>query len=100
MISADATEEVQVNTGAFAPEYGNALGGIVNTVPKVGRVDKYEGFLRWRTDAAFAWGSQLSDLILVDDGRKLTAIHTGEGNKLLGPEQHKFEFESEVPYQF
>ncbi|OGU13942.1 MAG: hypothetical protein A2X61_16470 [Ignavibacteria bacterium GWB2_35_12] len=92
MISAFATEEIQVNTGAFAPEYGNALGGIVNTIGKVGRTDKYEGFIRWRTDVDALWGSQLSDLVLKDDGRKLTAIHTGEGNKLQGPQQHKFEF--------
>ncbi|MBL8005238.1 MAG: TonB-dependent receptor [Candidatus Kapabacteria bacterium] len=48
-ISNFAVEEVQVLTGAFAAEYGNAMGGIVNTVVKTGRTDKIEAILRYRT---------------------------------------------------
>lgn len=48
-VSSFAVEEVQVLTGSYSAEYGNALGGIVNTVVKSGRTDRYEGFARWRT---------------------------------------------------
>src|SRR5690606_28326854 len=41
MISAYATEEVQVISGNFAAEYGDAQGGIVNTVMRLGRTDRY-----------------------------------------------------------
>lgn len=40
MVSAYATEEVQVITGNFAAQYGDAQGGIVNSVMKTGRTDQ------------------------------------------------------------
>lgn len=52
-----ATEEVQTKTGGFGAEYGNALGGIVNTVVKTGKTDRYEGVVRWRTDVPFMFGN-------------------------------------------
>ena len=52
-----AVEEVQVLTGSFAAEYGNALGGVVNTVTKTGRTDRYEATLRFYTDnVGFLYG--------------------------------------------
>ncbi len=57
MPSPYATEEVQANTGAFGAEYGNAVGGTVNTVVKTGRTDMFEGLLRWRIDVPFLWGN-------------------------------------------
>lgn len=56
-VSNFGVEEVQVQSGAFGAEYGNALGGVVNTIVKTGRVDKYEGLFRWRTDVPSLWGS-------------------------------------------
>jgi outer membrane receptor protein involved in Fe transport len=44
-------QEVQVVSGGFAAEYGDALSGIVNTVTKEGRADKYEGEIDYMTDA-------------------------------------------------
>ncbi len=55
-VSNFGVEEVQVQAGAFGAEYGNALGGVVNTIVKTGRVDKYEGVFRWRTDMPSLWG--------------------------------------------
>lgn len=52
-----ATEEVQAQTGGFSAEYGNAVAGIVNTVVKTGRTDRYEGQLRWRKDVPFLYGT-------------------------------------------
>ncbi len=52
-----AVEEVQVLTGNFAAEYGNALGGVVNTVTKTGRTDRYEATFRFYTDnVGFLYG--------------------------------------------
>lgn len=57
MPSPFATEQVQAQTGGFGAEYGNALGGIVNTVVKTGKTDRYEGLVRWRKDAPFLFGT-------------------------------------------
>ena len=57
MPSPFATEEVQAQTGGFGAEYGNAIGGIVNTVVKTGRTDRFEGLVRWRKDVPFMFGS-------------------------------------------
>ncbi|MBI5325775.1 MAG: TonB-dependent receptor [Ignavibacteriae bacterium] len=92
MISQLATEEVQVLTGDFSAEYGNALGGIVNTVAKSGNTEIYDGYMRWRTDLNGLWGSALSDIKLVDDGSVLSAVHTGSGPQYQGPNQNKIEF--------
>jgi hypothetical protein len=57
MPSQYATEEVQAQTGGFSAEYGNAVGGIVNTVVKTGRTDHFEGIVRYRKDVPFLWGT-------------------------------------------
>ncbi len=56
-VSNFAVEEVQVLTGGFSAEYGNVIGGFVNTVVKTGRTDRYEGYLRWRRDLPALYGS-------------------------------------------
>lgn len=55
-VSSFAVEEVQVLSGGFGAEYGNALGGVVNTVVKTGRTNAYEGALRYRTDVPSLFG--------------------------------------------
>jgi len=57
MPSPFATEEVQTQTGGFGAEYGNAIGGIVNTVVKTGRTDRFEGLVRMAADVPFMWGT-------------------------------------------
>jgi hypothetical protein len=88
------TEEIQVMTGGFSAEYGDAMGGIVNTVVKRGRTDKYEGYVRYRTDVEPLFGSQASGKKLVFDEAKdaYQAVESGEGAKLQGPGQHRFAF--------
>lgn len=56
MPSPFATEEVQAQTGGFGAEYGNAVGGIVNTVVKTGKTDRFDGLVRWRKDVPFLFG--------------------------------------------
>ncbi|MDD8017992.1 MAG: carboxypeptidase-like regulatory domain-containing protein, partial [Bacteroidota bacterium] len=48
-LSADAIEEVQVITGGFNAEYGQATSGVVNVTTKEGS-DKYTGSLGYRRD--------------------------------------------------
>ena len=91
MVSAFATEEVQVLTGGFSAEYGDATGGVVNTVVRTGRTDRYDGFLRWRTDVPALWGSQSSGIDIVREGQWLKAYNKGEGKKLQGPNEHTIE---------
>ncbi len=102
MVSSFATEEVQVLTGGFSAEYGDAMGGIVNTVVKTGSTDNYEGFLRWRTDLDALWGSQSSGIKIIreSEGSNLKAVNVGEGKKLQGPGEHKIEFGTGGPLPF
>ncbi len=48
-ISANAIEEVEVITGGFQAEYGQATSGIINVKTKSGS-DKFEGFASYKTD--------------------------------------------------
>ena len=92
MISSFAAEEVQVLTGGFSAEYGNALGGFVNTTTKSGRTEAYEGLLRWRTDVPFLWGSQKSGLQLYRVGDRLNYTENGPGAQLQGSQETGLDF--------
>jgi outer membrane receptor protein involved in Fe transport len=48
-LSADAIKEVEVITGGFNAEYGQAMSGVVNVVTKEGS-DKYEGAVTIKSD--------------------------------------------------
>lgn len=48
-ISANAIEEVEVITGGFRAEYGQATSGIVNVKTKTGS-DQFEGFVSFKSD--------------------------------------------------
>ncbi len=95
------TEEIQVMTGGFSAEYGDAMGGIVNTVVKTGRTDRYEGYVRWRTDVDPLFGSQANGKKLVYDAAKgaYQSVNSGDGAKLQGPGQHRFAFGAGGPLQ-
>lgn len=76
-VSNQATEEVQVLTGGFSAEYGNALGGIVNSVTKTGRTDTYEGFLRFKTDVGALYGKASNGLKLESQGDNIVELGGG-----------------------
>ncbi len=63
-VSSFAVEEIQVLTGAFSAEYGNALSGVVNSVVKSGRIDRYEGMLRYSTDLPSLFGKSIDGIQL------------------------------------
>lgn len=94
MVSSFATEQVQVLTGGFGAEYGDAMGGIVNTVMKTGNTERYEGLLRWRTDFPALWGSQSAGLKLTreSEGSRLKAVDDGPGYTREASNEHNFDF--------
>lgn len=86
-------EEVQVVSGGFAAEYGHALSGIVNTVTKEGRADKYEGQIKYKTDlpglnGTSTGGSGLTPLKLAGQGQDL--MQFGFGGPIPGIDGLRF----------
>ncbi len=49
-LSATSIEEVEIITGGFNAEFGQATSGIVNVKTREGSVSKYSGFLSYKTD--------------------------------------------------
>lgn len=72
-IENNAIQELQVISGTFNAEYGQAMSGIVNIVTKDGSLDKYTGQLSYRygryisTDPEIYLGLIPADLELKDD---------------------------------
>lgn len=89
--SALATSSMQVIQGGQSAEYGNNMGGVVNTVSKVGNTEFYEGFISYRTDAPFLFGSQDNGLSIVRDGNKLGFVDTPDGKQLQGANSNRIE---------
>ena len=52
-VNADAIEELEIITGGYNAEYGQAMSGIVNIKLKEGR-DNYEGSIKFASDRIFA----------------------------------------------
>lgn len=100
MVSAFATEEVQVLTGGFSAEYGDAMGGVVNTVVKTGRTDRYEGFLRWNGEFEPLYGSQSQGVKVVKEGDRYSVIESGPGKKAVGSGDNTVEFGTGGPIPY
>ena len=52
-VNADAIEELEIVTGGYNPEYGQAMSGVVNIKLKEGR-DRYEGAIKFSSDRLFS----------------------------------------------
>lgn len=100
IISTIATEEVQILKGSFSAEHGEALGGIINTVPKLGRSETYDGIVRYRTDASALWGSQDKGVKVIKEGTSYKPIEAGPGLALQGKNEHLVEFSIGGPIPF
>lgn len=92
MVSQYGTEEVQVLSGGFSAEYGQAQGGIVNTALKTGRTDRYESILAYYTEVPFLWGRQAFALDLQRRDNKWVPVQAGEGAKLQPANEHTIDF--------
>ncbi len=100
MVSSFATEEVQVLKGGFSAEYGDVTSGVVNSIVQTGRDNRYDGWVRWRTDVPALWGSQSTGTRIERDGSRFKAVETGEGAQLQGTNEHTFEFGTGGPLPF
>jgi outer membrane receptor protein involved in Fe transport len=92
-----AVEEVQVMTGGFTAEYGNALSGVINTITKEGSSDRYEGIFRTKFDAPGLNGKS-------DQGYKLNGLNEqlyefSFGGPLLGLWKSRFFLSGKHNYQ-
>ncbi len=90
MVSSASTESAQVMKGGMGAEYAGF--GAVNTVMKSGRNDRYEGYLRYRTDLPFLYGRQSNALNIVKVGKTFEYRNEGEGYNLQGSNEGKYEF--------
>ncbi len=52
-VNADAIEELEIVTGGYNPEYGQAMSGVVNIKLKEGK-DRYEGAVKYSSDRLFS----------------------------------------------
>ncbi|MFC1726432.1 TonB-dependent receptor, partial [candidate division KSB1 bacterium] len=52
-----SVEEIEVMTGGFDAEYGQAQSAVVNVTSKKGSTSKYSGEIRLESDAAYAFGN-------------------------------------------
>jgi outer membrane receptor protein involved in Fe transport len=100
MVSSYAIEESQVITGGFSAEYGDATGGVVNSSIQTGKLDRYDGWIRWRTDVPSLFGRQSTDTKIVREGSRLKAVESGEGAQVLGSDENIFEFGTGGPIPF
>ncbi len=100
MVSSFAVEEIQVLTGGFSAEYGDISGGLSNSIVQTGRTDRYDGWIRYRTDLPALWGSQSTGMKIIREGSRLKAIASGEGNKLQSSNENTFEFGTGGPLPF
>lgn len=92
--------EVQVITGGFSAEYGEAMGGVVNTSMEVGSTEKYRGALKWRTAVNPLWGSQGAKLGIKEEDGILKAFNDGDGYKREASNAHSFDFAVNGPIPF
>jgi hypothetical protein len=101
MASTYATEEVQVITGNFAAQYGDVQGGIVNSVMKTGRTDKYEGYIVFESDLPFLSGSQSNNTELIYEGGTYRLIDgSGDGAQYLQGHQQSYDVGFGGPLSF
>ncbi len=56
-VSQLGVQTVQVSSSGISAEYGDVLTGVVNSVTRAGRNDRYEGELRYRTRVPALYGS-------------------------------------------
>jgi len=95
-ISTLAVSEVQVISSGFGPEYGDVLSGVVNSVTRTGRPDRYEGVFRFRTQVPALYGS--SDPITVKKaGTNIDTTLPGAKLQGSGSQIYEFGFGGPIP---
>lgn len=88
-ISPLAVQEVQVISSGFSAEYGDILSGVVNSVTRAGRNDRYEGQFRFRTGVPALYGSSTPITVKKTGTDQDTTL---PGAPLLGSGSKLYEF--------
>lgn len=95
-VSTLAVQEVQVISSGFSAEYGDVLSGVVNTVTRNGRNDRYEGTFRFRTQVPALYGS--TDPITVKKvGTDIDTTLPGAKLQGSGSKLYEFGFGGPIP---
>lgn len=92
--------EVQVVTGGFPAEYGEAMGGIVNQNFVFGNKDRYQGAFMWKSDFGPLFGSSKNSLGLEERDGVLRAYNNGDGHQLEAATNQQFDFFLSGPIPF
>lgn len=86
-------QELQVMTGAFSAEYGQAMSGVINIVTKEGSLEKYTGRIEYESHWLNESPYRKQDWMLYSD---LVSIPTGDENKYRDS-QRWYQWNSENP---
>jgi outer membrane receptor protein involved in Fe transport len=70
-LDVDVIEQLDVLSGGFGPEYGQAQAAIIKVATKEGKKDKYTGRIEWETDQPIDAFSFNSDQLVVSYGGPL-----------------------------
>lgn len=92
--------EVQVITGGFSAEYGEAMGGVVNQSMVYGNNKRYDGAMQYRSRIGALYGSTKHALGLQERDGVLRAYNAGDGYKITPSSNHNFDFAINGPMPF
>jgi len=95
-VSTLAVQEVQVISSGFSSEYGDILSGVVNTVTRTGRNDRYEGTFRFRTLVPALYGST-SPITVKKVGTDVDTTLPGAKLEGSGSKLYEFGFGGPIP---
>lgn len=92
--------EVQVITGGFSAEYGEAMGGVVNQSMVYGNNKRYDGAFQWRSNIGALYGSTKNSLGLEERDGILRAYNAGDGYQFKPASNNYFDFAINGPMPF
>jgi hypothetical protein len=95
-ISTLAVDQVQVISSGFGAEYGDVLSGVVNSVTKSGRKDRYEGIFRFRTGVPALYGSA-SPITVKKAGTNVDTTLPAANYTNSGSKTYEFGFGGPIP---
>ncbi len=95
-VSTLAVQEVQVISSGFGSEYGDVLSGVVNSVTRNGRSDRYEGTLNFRAGVPFLFGSS-SPITVKKAGTDIDTTLPGAKLQGSGSKLYEFGFGGPIP---
>ncbi len=96
-VSTLAVSEVQVVPSGFSAEYGDVFAGVVNSVTRTGRNDRYEGQLRFRTPVQALYGSSDPLTVKITGTNRDTTLAAAK-SQASGRQLYEFGFGGPIPF--